>query len=441
MNNKKGFTLIELLAVIVILAIIAVITVPKVTELINSSRKGAAEDAFYGTLKAAELGWAKTLTKNVDLSESDCTFEKNETTNKTEVTCTNGVSISIGGASPESGVIHISSKGTAKVNSHPLLFNGYKCIGDLSKAVCYKGDEELLAADMLKTKTVTEGEGLYEDLYEDNKYIFRGVSVNNYIKFNNELWRILSINSDNTIKIIKDVSIGKFPWDEATSTTSGPRLNENNTYCVIRPDKNAYEGCNVWSKVDGNVVHETSKEGGSYATADNLTTGTVTIDASLNTYLNGEYYNNLSADDKKHMVKRTFNVGFPTDHLTISQIITREKQFTWDGYVGLINASEYLRLSLNEECNNIYNSYTYETCTDNYIYQSMVENDETSAWTINGGRNRWHVFTIFNSDEYKGGLPAEPTYKSIEVRPVVYLKKEIKLKGEGTKDNPYVFVS
>ena len=55
--KKKGFTLIELLAVIVILAIIAVITVPKIADMITSSRQGGAEGSFYGTLKAAELGY------------------------------------------------------------------------------------------------------------------------------------------------------------------------------------------------------------------------------------------------------------------------------------------------------------------------------------------------------------------------------------------------
>ena len=40
-NNKKGFTLIELLAVIVILAIIMVIAVPRILDVINSSRSSA----------------------------------------------------------------------------------------------------------------------------------------------------------------------------------------------------------------------------------------------------------------------------------------------------------------------------------------------------------------------------------------------------------------
>ena len=48
MKKKNGFTLIELLAIIVILAIIAVITVPIILNIIDSSKKGAKTDSFYG---------------------------------------------------------------------------------------------------------------------------------------------------------------------------------------------------------------------------------------------------------------------------------------------------------------------------------------------------------------------------------------------------------
>ena len=46
MNKNKGFTLIELLAVIVILAILMVISVPKILNVIENSRKSAAESSI-----------------------------------------------------------------------------------------------------------------------------------------------------------------------------------------------------------------------------------------------------------------------------------------------------------------------------------------------------------------------------------------------------------
>ena len=46
MKKEKGFTLIELLAVIVILAILMVIAVPKILNVINNSKKSAAESSI-----------------------------------------------------------------------------------------------------------------------------------------------------------------------------------------------------------------------------------------------------------------------------------------------------------------------------------------------------------------------------------------------------------
>ena len=60
-KNNKGFTLIELLAVIIILAIIALIAVPTVMGIIDDARKGAAEDATYGLISAAETVYAKSM--------------------------------------------------------------------------------------------------------------------------------------------------------------------------------------------------------------------------------------------------------------------------------------------------------------------------------------------------------------------------------------------
>lgn len=138
MRKNKGFTLIELLAVIVILAIIAVITVPKVAEMIDSSRKGSAEDAFYGSIKSAELAWAKALQTNTSLGEASCTFTTDDSTKKTTVSCTNGVEMSISGTPPKSGVINLSKDGAASVTENPLSFNGYNCTGSSSEATCNK---------------------------------------------------------------------------------------------------------------------------------------------------------------------------------------------------------------------------------------------------------------------------------------------------------------
>ena len=52
--NKKGFTLIELLAVIVILAIIMLIATPRVLDIIEDARVGAAKSSAMGYINALE---------------------------------------------------------------------------------------------------------------------------------------------------------------------------------------------------------------------------------------------------------------------------------------------------------------------------------------------------------------------------------------------------
>lgn len=52
--QKKGFTLVELLAVIVILAVIALIATPNVLNMIEMSRKGAAESSTLNYVDAVD---------------------------------------------------------------------------------------------------------------------------------------------------------------------------------------------------------------------------------------------------------------------------------------------------------------------------------------------------------------------------------------------------
>jgi type IV pilus assembly protein PilA len=61
MKDKKGFTLVELLAVIVILAIILVIAVPKILNVIESTRTESMESTGLLMLDSAEREYATRL--------------------------------------------------------------------------------------------------------------------------------------------------------------------------------------------------------------------------------------------------------------------------------------------------------------------------------------------------------------------------------------------
>lgn len=73
-------------------------------------------------------------------------------------------------------------------------------------------ESEVFYASILKNNTVLspdnveDSSGLYYD-NSDNSYYFKGNVENNYIVINSELWRIVSVNSDKSIKVIKESGI------------------------------------------------------------------------------------------------------------------------------------------------------------------------------------------------------------------------------------------
>ena len=76
--KKKGFTLIELLAVIVVLAVIALIATPIVLNLINTAKKGAAEQSVTGYVKAIENTIIKDMINNKEVSDGNYKYNSIE---------------------------------------------------------------------------------------------------------------------------------------------------------------------------------------------------------------------------------------------------------------------------------------------------------------------------------------------------------------------------
>ena len=78
--RKKGFTLIELLAVIVILAVIAIIATPAVLNIIEDSKKSAAEASARSIVGAAKTHYMQNImdnkpNSNVDLSTNTLKYD------------------------------------------------------------------------------------------------------------------------------------------------------------------------------------------------------------------------------------------------------------------------------------------------------------------------------------------------------------------------------
>ena len=65
-KNKKGFTLIELLAVIVILAVILVISIPRILDVIETSKKDSFKNAAQLIADSAEKKYVTNKLNNID---------------------------------------------------------------------------------------------------------------------------------------------------------------------------------------------------------------------------------------------------------------------------------------------------------------------------------------------------------------------------------------
>ena len=282
-------------------------------------------------------------------------------------------------------------------------------------------------------ESVTEGDGLYKDIYEEGRYIYRGQNPNNYITFNNETWRIIAKEADGTYKIIKNDVLAGRAYDEANH-----RSTENNSYC-----DNPIMGCGVYAAVEGTF----SSQSGSQS-------GTVTEDSSIKIYLNDDYYvNNINETAKEQMTSHSFNIGAVewlnqsgAEADSIEKNIVGEKMYQWTGDVGLANVSDILKASTNPLCTSATTSYDgTNECNSNYLLDKGAASS-LYYWTINAFSREsggyyyavWRGY-VFGSSASLGGSNAYSS-TTLAPRPVVFLKSDTTLSGSGTSEDPYQIV-
>lgn len=85
-------------------------------------------------------------------------------------------------------------------------------------------------------KIVKEGIGFYDT---GNNYVFKGMVDNNYVVFNNMLWRIVKQNSDGSMVVILDKSINLLQWDHSEYNYADSDINNylnNYFYNLLNKD-------------------------------------------------------------------------------------------------------------------------------------------------------------------------------------------------------------
>ena len=235
---------------------------------------------------------------------------------------------------------------------------------------------------------VESGDGLYADEYESGKYTYKGANPNNYITFNNETWRIISVEADGTIKIMRNESIGNRAFDSGNS--------------------------NAWETSD------------------------------IKAYLNDTYLPTITTNQDK-IVSHTWSIGGVTygNSDLADQINDENGTQSQSVSVGMITASEYLRANNNvEQCGNMsINNSNDTTCkTTNWMYNIVPSGDY--LWTISpSGSNSYSVFFVDGNASDAGRLSIHGASYSLGVSPVLYLSSDITLTGDGSSSNPYVITN
>ncbi len=283
----------------------------------------------------------------------------------------------------------------------------------------------------LKELVVTSGDGLYEDDTESGRYVYRGAAPDNYITLGSDTYRIIAVESDGTLKVIKNGSIGSMFFDTANARYS----TVSTDYC------NSPYGCKVW----GSKTTTLNSSGSNVTTMPREVGGTeYTLpdsEATLNTYLNNDWYNSLDSNVKSKVVTHMFNVGVTNiNETSLSNTITQEQAYKWSGKVGLMNVSDYVKASTNSSCTSVSEYYSNSSCynnsaTHNWIFAGPAA--KTYSWTIApySHSTAYYVFYV-GSGGYVGGDLAY--YHGYGAAPVLYLSSNIQLSGKGTSGEPYI---
>ena len=434
-KNKSGFTLIELLAVIVILAVILVIAIPRILDVIETSKKDSFKNAAQLIADSAEK-------KKV----SDKLLGKDE-----EITCKDVAKIN--DEDYASCIISFDSEGNAKVNiTGKGKFKGLKITNGTKENAEVKEITKptygMKATEYITNLLEYNGEGLKIDNTPDQNIRYYGSNPNNYVRFNNELWRIIGVFGNN-VKLIRKDSLGKLSWDSSDeSINGGAGINQWGE--STDADGNEYAGADL--QVYLNKMYYGGTSVTCYGDINNTTTTcpTNTLDNTSKTLIDNHTWNTgaITWNDATIVNQETFalntvpfykaergsvNGKICSSGIACSDIVKRTT--TWTGYIGLPYATDYAYASGESICetnmkaqdsNNVY------ICkNDNWMFKN------TLYWTISPGadsgtsRYVWYV---------RGDGYADYSYaaRGGAVFPAIYLKSNVLIdSGNGTSSNPY----
>jgi len=273
---------------------------------------------------------------------------------------------------------------------------------------------ETLIAKVGTGGLVAESHPETSQLQATTDYRYTGKDPDNYIKFNDEIWRIIGIfdTDDGTGKLEKRIKITRDPLGEIAwasgnlnswSSASAKELLNNGDY---------------YNRTGTYVSNGLTEEAKSYI-------------ADAKWYLGGTgSYDNSS----NGLVSHFYNYER-------GNTVYSGRSISWIGKIGLIYVSDYGYATSGGTTKN------RQTCLNN----SLVSWDgrfDTDCWNNNWlyySGSQW-VMNSSSSDGYKvfhlrvNGIVNDTVYNAkdlVMMRPAIYLKTDISLTGEGTSTSPY----
>ena len=290
--------------------------------------------------------------------------------------------------------------------------------------------------------------GLKKDNTSDANIRYEGSNPNNYVSFNDELWRIIGVFGDN-IKLVRSEELGKLSWDSShRSVNNGWGVNE-----WSQADLKEYLNTNYYGGASGTCyvgrynstttcptgsLNSTSK-----SMINNYTWNTGAINVEDTTIVNPETYA-LNTVPFYNAERGSVNGKICTSGNNCNDTVTRTT--TWQGYVALPYATDWAYASSETACaTNMYDgfdvanhNYDNMTCKkNNWMHHGSTMNE--AMWMLSPLARSGCAYSVWLV--FGGGLVDGGRYASIalSVFPSVYLNTEVKItSGSGTSSDPYI---